>query len=139
MNPSMRLFRRIAIASSGLTFGTIGALALFLPVAVARAYGLTLDGVNGLDEFRAVYTGFWFSLAVAMITAARRDDNPLLGDICGVMLLFQALGRLASFGLDGRPGWPFVAAFIAELAGALTILAPRVLGARAAALPAGAR
>jgi hypothetical protein len=52
---------------------------------------------------------------------------PLLGDVCGVMLLCQALGRAASFALDGRPSWPFVAAFVAELSGALTILAPRVL------------
>src|SRR5690242_3676312 len=99
----MMSFRRLALALSGLTFASIGLLALFMPVAVARVYGFALLGVEGLDEFRAVYTGFWLSLAVAMITAARRTDVPLLGDICGVMLLLQALGRAASFALDGRP------------------------------------
>lgn len=125
--------RRIALAMSGLTFGTIGVIGMFLPTQVARVYGLSLVGVDGLAEFRAVYVGFWISLAITMITAARRPDATLLGDLCGVMLLAQSLGRLASFGLDGRPSWPFIAAFVMELASAMTILAPRFLARRPAA------
>jgi hypothetical protein len=131
MNPMLRTFRRIALTMSGLTFAVIGVLAFAMPQTVARIYGFTLDGIDGLSEFRAIYTGFWLSLGFTMITAARREDVPLLGDICGVMLLAQALGRLASFAVDGRPGLPFIAAFVAELASALTIFAPRLLSARA--------
>ena len=119
--------RTFALASSGLVFATIGVLALFSPLAVARAYGFTLDRVESFNEFRAVYTGFWLSLGVAMITAARRPDVPLLGDICGVMLFLQSSGRILSLAVDGRPAPEFLAAMVAEMIGALTILAvPRM-------------
>lgn len=137
MNPSILItLRRITLALSGLTFGAIGLIGLFLPAQVAQVYGLSLIGVDGLAEFRAVYQGFWISLAITMITAARRPEETLLGDLCGVMLLAQSLGRLASFGLDGRPTWPFIAAFVMELTSALTIFAPRFLGRRSAAAEA---
>ncbi len=129
----LRHARTLALGGAGLTFGTIGVLALAWPTRVAQEYGLSLPGIEGLNEFRAVYTGFWISLCIAMITAARRPDVPLLGDVCGGMLLCQALGRLVSFVLDGTPKPTFVAAFFAELASAITILALRKRAAAAAA------
>jgi Domain of unknown function (DUF4345) len=126
----MMNLRRLSLVLSGLTFGGIAVLAAIAPVAVARTYGLSLLGVDGLAEFRAVYMGFWASLAIAMLTAARRPDDTLLGDICGVMLLFQSLARMVSFALDGRPSAPFVVACFAELTGAIMILAPRVMNRR---------
>jgi uncharacterized protein DUF4345 len=133
----LRHARTVALAGAGLTFGTIAILAIVAPHAVANEYGFTLARIEGMNEFRAVYTGFWLSLAIAMITAVRRPDVPLLGDICGAMLLLQATGRALSFGLDGRPKWTFVAAFVAELLSAITILALRKRAALAA-LPARA-
>jgi hypothetical protein len=130
MMSTFRILRRLSLALSGMTFAGIGVLAFAMPHTVARVYGFTLEGTDGLNEFRAIYTGFWLSLGIGMVTAARRQDVPLLGDVCGVMLLLQALGRAASFAVDGRPGWPFVAAFVAELGSALTILAPRILALR---------
>ncbi len=118
----MRFLRTFALASSGVVFGTIGLLALVLPVPVARAYGFALPGVDAFNEFRAVYTGFWLALAAAMITAARRPDVPLLGDLCGLMLLLQAAGRVASLAMDGMPAPQFVAARFAEAIAAATIL-----------------
>jgi hypothetical protein len=125
--------RTFALASSGIVFTTIGLLALASPVAVARAYGFTLDRVESFNEFRAVYTGFWLSLGVAMITAARRPDVPILGDVCGVMLFLQASGRILSLALDGRPAPEFLVAMVAEMMGALTILVvPRLRAAAVA-------
>ena len=114
--------RTFALASSGLVFATIGLLALVWPIPVARAYGFTLERIESFNEFRAVYTGFWLSLGVAMITAARRPDVPLLGDLCGVMLFLQSSGRILSIAIDGRPAPEFLGAMVAEMIGALTIL-----------------
>ncbi|HEY8072625.1 MAG TPA: DUF4345 family protein [Labilithrix sp.] len=123
----MRYLRTFALASSGLVFGTIGLLALAAPIPVARAYGFVLPGVDAFNEFRAVYTGFWLALAAAMITAARRPDVPLLGDLCGLMLLLQAAGRVVSLAVDGVPAPQFVAAMFAEASAAAAILvAPRL-------------
>ena len=123
----MMKLRRISLLMSSLTFGAISIVAAFAPHAVARSYGLSLVGVDGLAEFRAVYMGFWAALSIAMLTAARRPEDSLLGDICGVMLLFQSLARMVSFVLDGRPSAPFVGACFAELACALMILGPRLM------------
>jgi hypothetical protein len=122
--------RRLALAGSGLTFGSIGLAAIVAPHTVARLYGLSLNGVDGLAETRAVFTGFWLSLTVAMITAARRPEHTLLGDLCGLMILLQALGRVLSLVLDGRPSLPFVGAMLGELTTAALILAPRFVGPR---------
>jgi len=117
--------RRLALAASGLTFGAIALAAVVAPLAVARLYGLGAWGPDGLSEIRAVFTGFWLSLAFAMITAARRPEETLLGDFCGVMILMQALGRVTSFALDGRPSTPFIGAMVGELVVAALILVPR--------------
>jgi hypothetical protein len=117
--------RRLALAGSGLTFGSIALAALVAPATVARTYGLSAMGVDGLSEVRAVFTGFWLALAFAMLTAARRPEHRLLGDVCGLMILTQALGRVLSFLIDGRPSLPFLGAMIGELVTAALILFPR--------------
>lgn len=118
--------RRIALAGSGLTFGTIALLTTVAPVTVAGYYGLTPNGVDGLSEVRAVFTGFWLALAAAMLSAARRPEQTMLGDVCGLMILMQALARVTSLVLDGRPSLPFVGAMLGELVTAALILAPRI-------------
>jgi hypothetical protein len=117
--------RRLVLTTSALTFSTIGLLAVCAPQAVAKQYGFTLDHVDAFNEFRAVYVGFWLALGATMLTAARRVDLIVLGDLCALMLLLQASGRALSFVLDGYPSWPFVAAFFAELTGGATILLMR--------------
>ena len=118
-------FRRLALAGSGLTFGVIALLTTVAPVTVTRTYGLTANGIDGLSEVRAVFTGFWLALAAAMLTAARRPEQTMLGDVCGLMIGLQALARVTSVVLDGRPSLPFVAAMLGELVAAALILAPR--------------
>ncbi len=126
----MRFLRTFALASSGAVFAAIGVLALVLPGRVARAYGLSLSGVDAYNEFRAVFTGFWLALGVAMITAARRPDVPLLGDLCGLMILLQSGARLVSIIVDGRPSPQFVVAMLGEaLAAAAILLPPRIRSA----------
>jgi hypothetical protein len=118
--------RRLALAGSGLTFGSIALASLVAPATVARTYGLSANSVDGLSEIRAVFTGFWLALAFAMLTAARRPEHRLLGDVCGIMIGTQALGRVLSLVVDGRPSIAFVGAMLGELVTAALILAPRL-------------
>lgn len=115
--------RRLALAGSGLTFGSIAVAAVVWPRAVAARYGLHLDGIDAFNEFRAVFVGFWLALATAMIVAARRPTLTTLGDLCGLALLLQAAGRLLSVAVDGGPSLPFVGAMIGEaIAGGIVLL-----------------
>jgi len=122
--------RRLSLAMSGLTFAVIAIGATFAPKLVAQNYALTLNGVDGLNQFRAIFMGFWASLAYAMITAARKPERIMLGDVCGVMLLLQALGRAVSMVVDGVPSLQFVGAFLGELLMAVLVLLPRATRGR---------
>jgi hypothetical protein len=83
-----------------------------------------------MNEFRAVFTGFWLGLAALMITAARRPENVVLGDLCGLALALQAGGRLLSVVLDGVPRSDWIVIMVGEaIAGAtVLILRPRRSG-----------
>lgn len=117
--------RRLALVGSGLTFGAIAFIGIAAPRTVAAAYGLSLPGVDGLNEFHAIFTGFWAALCAGMLLAAARPQERLLGDVLGLMILLQSLGRFLSMAVDGRPGWTFIGAAVAELVSALAILAVR--------------
>ena len=69
------------LAGNGLTFLGIAAGVLFATDKAAYLYGYTLNGVDGLNEFRAVYIGFWIGLTVLFFIAARKIEFTLLGDI----------------------------------------------------------
>ena len=125
MNALLTLSRRLVLGGSGLIFPGIALAALFAPHFVARQYGLTVEGPDALNQFRAVFIGFWCGLGALMLTAARRTDLPLLGDLCGVLLVCQALGRLLSLGLDGMPDLRFVGAMVLELSSGIVVLAAR--------------
>ena len=115
MSPMKTLIRRIMLAGNGLTFLGIAAGVLFATDKAAYLYGYTLNGVDGLNEFRAVYIGFWIGLTVLFFVAARKIELTLLGDIGFLMVLLQALGRLLSFVMDGKPSERFIVVFFLEL------------------------
>lgn len=125
--------RRVTLAGSGAVFGAIALAAIGWPHVVAARYGLHLDGVEAMNEFRAIFTGFWLALAVLFIVAARRPEMTLLGDLGGLALVLQAGGRLLSLVVDGRPRTEFVVAMIGEaLAGAVVLLtrSPKLLDSK---------
>jgi hypothetical protein len=110
------LLRKINLVGIGLTFLFIAGYVLFNIEKAAYIYGYTLNGVDGHNEFRAVYMGFWIGLTVLCFVAARKIEMPILGDIAALMVLLQALGRLLSFMLDGKPSKLFIVVFFLEFA-----------------------
>lgn len=108
------LIRRIMLIGNGLTFLGIAIGVLLATSKAAYLYGYTLNGVDGLNEFRAVYIGFWIGLTVLFFTAARKLELTLLGDIGFLMVLLQSLGRLLSFVVDGKPSERFIVVFFLE-------------------------
>jgi hypothetical protein len=130
MSSLLSPMRRMVLGGSGVLFGVIALLATVAPRIVAGRYAYGLESVDSFNQFRAVFVGFWSALALIMITAARRPDLRLLGDLCGWALVLQAAGRASSFALDGLPSATFIGAFALELiSGAVVLLAPRALPA----------
>jgi hypothetical protein len=103
------------LVGNGLTFLFIAGYVFFAVEKAAYLYGYTLNGIDGHNEFRAVYIGFWIGLTILFFAAAWRVDLTLLGDLALLTVLLQALGRLLSFALDGKPSERFVIVFFLEL------------------------
>jgi hypothetical protein len=117
-----QLLQLVATASS------LAALVAMLdPDRVATAMGLFLVGVNGYSQFYAIYVGVRLATAGLAVLAARRGDQPILGDLVALFLLAQPAGRLvAAFAIGLPTGSLFVVSGIELLAGlALLALRPR--------------
>ena len=117
-----QLLQLVATASS------LAALVAMLdPDRVATAMGLFLVGVNGYSQFYAIYVGVRLATAGLALLAARRGDQPILGDLVALFLLAQPAGRLvAAFAIGLPRGVLFVVCGIELLAGlALLAMRPR--------------
>jgi hypothetical protein len=118
-SPITTFIRRWVLIGNGLTFLFIAGYVLCFIDKAAYLYGYTLNGIDGHNEFRAVYIGFWIGLTILFFTAAKRIDLPVLGDLGLLMILLQSLGRLLSFMVDGKPSERFIIVFFLEFISAL--------------------
>jgi hypothetical protein len=128
LSPSRRLHLRSQLLQAIATVNSLAALSAMLdPDRTAAAMGLFLVGVNGYSQFYAIYVGVRLATAGLSILAARRGDQPILGDLAALFILAQPLGRfIAAFAIGLPQGLLFVVSGIELLAGlALLLLRPR--------------
>ena len=123
----VRLRRQLLLIAA--TAQSLAALAAVLdPDRVADAMGLFLVGVNGYSQFYAVYVGARLATAGLALLAARRGDQPILGDLAALFILAQPLGRIvAAFAIGLPQGLLFVVSGI-ELAVGLALIVLRPQG-----------
>ena len=118
-----QLLQLVATASS------LAALAALLdPDRIASAMGVFLVGVNGYSQFYAVYVGVRLATALLAFLAARRGDQPILGDLTALFLLAQPAGRLVAAFAIGLPKGVLLAICAVELLAGLSLLALRPRG-----------
>jgi hypothetical protein len=93
-SPSRRLRLRSQLLQVIATVSSLAALSAMLdPDRTAEAMGLFLVGVNGYSQFYAIYVGVRLATAGLALLAARRGDQPILGDLAALFILAQPLGR----------------------------------------------
>lgn len=117
--------RRAILSLAALVFAGIAVGSLVSPHTMAGNLGYRLESVDALSEFRAVYVGLWLAQALLLGFAAKRIEQPVLGDLGALLILGQVFGRLVSIALDGVPGpriWPIS---VLELAGGVALLIVR--------------
>ena len=117
--------RRIVLALTGLVFLFIAGASLLNPHAMARPLGYTLENTTALNEFRAIYVGLWLAHVVIFFWAAWRVDVVYLGDVAGLLLLGQVIGRALSLAIDGIPEMSIAPAATAEALGTILVFALR--------------
>lgn len=131
--------RQVLLGIVALVFTGIAVASLIAPHTMADGLGYTLTNVDALSEFRAIYVGLWLATAALFVVAIRRIDDPLLGDLGGILVLGQVFGRVLSLVIDGPPTariWPI---FVLEAIGGLAILAVRPSRGDTTARVAGGR
>jgi len=113
-SPITNWVRWLMLAGNGLTFFLIACYVVYDIHNAAYLYGYTLNGLGGLNEFRAVYIGFWIGLTILFWTSAKKLQLAVLGDLALALVLLQSLGRLVSMAVDGMPPRRFVFVFFLE-------------------------
>ena len=99
--------------------------AMLDPDRVALGIGQFPVGVNGYSQFYAIYVGVRLATAALALLAARRNDQPILGDVTALFILAQPAGRfIAAFAIGLPQGFLLFVCGI-ELAGGIVLLALR--------------
>jgi hypothetical protein len=121
--------RRALLILAALVFLAIAVASLVAPQQMAKPFDYRLATPNSLSEYRAIYVGLWLAHAVVLSWAAWRIDLLHLGDVAGILILGQVVGRGASLLLDGMPDARLAPVAFAELAAGclLLVLRPRNL------------
>ena len=111
------------------TASSLAALSAMLdPDRTAEAFGVFLVGVNGYSQFYAIYVGVRLATALLALLAARRGDQPILGDLTALFILAQPVGRLVAAFAIGPPQGVLLAICGIELLAGLVLLALRPRG-----------
>jgi len=84
--------RQVPFALTALVFAAIAAAALVAPRKMAEGLGYSLDSVDALSEFRAIYVGLWLATAVLLVALRRVNEAPL-GDLRALLILGQTSGE----------------------------------------------
>ncbi len=95
------------------------------PDRVALALGEFLVGANGYSQFYATAVGARLATAMLAYVAARRRDQPVLGDLTAMFLLAPPVGRLIAAFAIGLPQGFLLSVCGAELLAGLALLALR--------------
>jgi len=127
--PTFRARVRGQLLRLTATVSSLAALSAMLdPDRIAEAMGLFLVGVNGYSQFYAIYVGVRLATAGLALLAARRGDQPILGDLAALFILAQPLGRLVAAFAIGLPQGPLLVVCGIELLVGLVLLALRPQG-----------
>jgi hypothetical protein len=117
------LIRRILLSLAALAFFAVALGSLIAPHKMAEPFGYELTSPNALNEYRAIYVGLFLAHAVVLLWAVRRIEHAALGDVAGLLILGQAVGRIVSIAVDGIPSSDMWGMLVGEgVGGALLLL-----------------
>jgi hypothetical protein len=117
----------VGVIAVAVFFLVMGIVALWRPALVLGLFGTAVTTSEGRNEVRAVYGGYGVAMGV-LLAGSLATPTPFRSGILlcvAVATLGMAIGRLISFGIDGRAGfYPLLflgveAALFASLLGAV--------------------
>lgn len=124
MDSKLKMRRMVLYFIAGVFF-IIAIASLVIPHEMAKPLGYELTNLNALNEFRAIYVGLWLAHVLIFVIAARNIHQVVLGDVCGVLIGGQVVGRLIGLVIDGAPTADLLPVAIAEAVGAILLFVLR--------------
>ncbi|MGH6781029.1 MAG: DUF4345 family protein [Sphingomonadaceae bacterium] len=117
--------RKLLILPSIFFFAWLGIMALLYPAGLLGGYGITVPGIDGFNEIRAVYGGI--PLGFAAILSAGLIRPRLRSGICltvAAAAFGMAAGRILSAAIDQSLGtYPLIFMLVEMTVGATLIAA----------------
>jgi hypothetical protein len=97
----------LLVIAVAVFFLGMGIVALWRPALILGLFGTAVTTSEGRNEVRAVYGGYGVTMGV-LLAGSLATPTPLRSGILlrvAVATLGMAVGRLISFGIDGRAGF----------------------------------
>lgn len=86
-------------------FAWLGSIALRHPRELLRGFGIEVEGVDGMNEVRAVYGGFPLAMALSLLFSLFRAElHPIAPLAVATAMLGMAAGRVISAAIDQSAG-----------------------------------
>ena len=113
----MEIFKIVTLSISGLLLLTVGTLRLINPIKnYSKNSGIKLENdVNLLNEMRGVSSVMLFGGIIILLGTIIPKLTITSFVVATLILIGFAIGRLLSFGLDGKPNKQIVQGLISEL------------------------
>ena len=113
----MEIFKIVTLSISGLLLLTVGTLRLINPIKnYSKNSGIKLENdVNLLNEMRGVSSVMLFGGIIILLGTIIPKLTITSFVVATLILIGFAIGRLLSFGLDGKPNKLIVQGLISEL------------------------
>ena len=126
------MFKALLILPCAAFFAWLASMAFLHPRGLLRGFGIEVEGLDGMNEIRAVYGGFPLIMALGLVLSLWRPDLRVAAPLAvAFAMVGMAAGRVVSAAVDQGAGKLPIAFLIIELgiAGALgtaAMLARRV-------------
>jgi hypothetical protein len=99
------MLRSLLILPCAAFFAWLGSMALRHPRELLRGFGIEVDGVDGMNEIRAVYGGFPLVMSLGLLLSLWRVELRVVVPLAvAFAMLGMAVGRLISIAADHSAG-----------------------------------
>lgn len=126
------MFRALLILPCAAFFTWLASMAFLYPRGLLRGFGIEVEGLDGMNEIRAVYGGFPLIMAFGLVLSLWRADLRVTAPLAvAFAMVGMAVGRVVSVAVDQGAGKLPVTFLIIELGiaaalGTAVMLARRV-------------
>jgi hypothetical protein len=126
------MLKAVLILPCAAFFAWLGWMALRHPRELLRGFGIEVDGVDGMNEIRAVYGGFPLFMSLGLLLSLFRAELRVIVPLAvAAAMLGMAAGRTISFAMDKSAGRLPVMFLAIEVAVAAVLIAAAMMARRA--------